>query len=448
MAITQNASADIQSHQLLSALNVLKPQEMAKLFRMNQAGMEGNAYLYTHALGFQEKVAGEDYFHTEKDLSNASLQVDAVVGATSNTYTLQNDSATYQYVRVGDVLLFSDAAKTSAIVTAVDRVAGTFTCTGQGGATLPTTTLDDYVIIKTSAKGSASNVGDPRFTRASKFQSRLQIIKEKVSADGTSLTDETWVPFGTQGYFSMNLSDGELNLLRKIEGMFVHGVDDNTIVDPDSVTGATFNTSKGLIDTAINNGTTIAPPTTMSSFDTTSLSMIANFVSTTTPLYSKVGHNMLLDIENAFIGSSSVLIDSREYLAKATDDKLFIAGQTYGAYVNFKYLNKRFTYQFESDDSWSDPTSYGATGYDYNSTGVVVPIYKSKDGMTGKKLGTIGMRYKDHNGLNRKMMMDSLDGFGTTNGRSINEIDTKSYVWLCHMGNEFMGGHQFVRWES
>jgi hypothetical protein len=438
----QNATRATQS--IASMVDLAKPQELTTFFKTHDAGLESNLFVYAHTLGFETQVGGETYKWTEKNLSHASLTSKNAVSAgapgAAATYTLDGDSATYVYVRVNDLILYPDAARTIGIVTSVTGT--TFTVTPDDTTSLPAVSAGDTLIISSRAYGAASTVGDAAMTKFTKYSNRLQIIKEKVSTSASALAEETWVDFGPKGVYSVQLLDGELRQMRAIHGALMHGKETSTISDVNSVTGAKRGTTQGLVDAAITNGSTLAAPTNITSFDTISNANMANFVATSTPIYSLLGFKAYTNIENAFFGSSSVLVDSPNFLSKASDSKLFNASESYGAYMNFKYLNKKYTYMFETNEAWSDPTAYGAYGYD--EKGLMIPIRKVKDGMSGEKFGTIGMRYKSQNGLNRKFMIDSMDGFGSINGKAINETDLTSTVWLSHIGAHHMGSEQYV----
>jgi len=445
-----NSSATTQSNSIMSSID-MKPQHLLQLFKMNNLGMDSRGFLYSHMLGFSKEVAGTTYYHTEKDPSTAPLEYTSFTTASQVcVYTLKSPSTTYFYARVHDVVV--DKNGVQGFVTAVDSSAGTVTVTYPAGVTAPTASTDDGIlIISTRSFGENSLVGDAAFTRSSQYSNVTQIIKDKVAVTGTSFTDATWINFGPKGYYSMQLVDGELRMYRHIENMFMHGQVAGTtpVTDPTTATtGAKMVTSQGLVDVATTRGTTLsAVPSTMADWDVIGQNNLANYIKTTTPIWTNMGAASADDIDELFYGTSSALENHQSFLAKATDNSLFKASEAYGVYVNFKYLNKRYTYQFETNDAWSDQAGYGADGFGYSNKGVMVPINKVKDGMSGKMFGTMGTRYKSKNGLNRKFMVDTMNGFGSSNGGvSINEFDAKSNVWLADMGAQFMGGHQYSIW--
>ena len=447
----QTASAQVLTENVLSSID-MKPQHLLQLFKMNQSGLESRAFIYSHMLGFSKEVAGTTYYHTEKDLSNASLSYTAITTTGQvSVYELAGDSATYFYARVNDII--KDKNGLQGFVTAVDSTAGTVTVQYPAGITAPTTTTDDgIVIISARSHGEGSSVGDAALSRASRYENRTQIIKEKVSQTSTAGTNETWVNYGPKGYYSMQLWDGETRMYRHLENMFMHGevvASGAEIADPNSASGAKMYTTDGLLSVAAKNGTTLSGiPTSLADFDTIGNNNLANFVKTTTPIWTNAGATALNTIDTIFYGTSSELQNNQSFLKNATDSSLFKASEAYGAYANFKYLNKRYTYMFETNEAWSDPTGYGAEGFGYQSKGVMVPINKVKDGMSGKKFGTMGTRYKNKYGLNRKFMMGDLNGFGSVNGKFVNEVDLQSTMWLSDTGAQFMGSHQYTIWQN
>lgn len=448
--IKLTASASKQSQSIMSALD-MKPQHMLKLFKGYGVGMESSAFMYSHMLGFSERVGGTTYYHTEKDASTAPLEYTAIdtTGQVS-VYTLKGASSTYFYARVHDVV--SDKDENHGFVTAVDPLgasgAGTVTVTYPTGVTAPTTTTDDgVVIISTRSFGEDSDVGTPALSRSSQYENHTQIIKDKVSTTSTAFTDETWVNYGDQGFYSIQLIDGESRMHRHIENMFMHGKHYDSVADPTSQVGGNMVTSQGLLDVAETRGTTLsAAPASIADWDLVSSNNLANGIKPSIPIWTYAGADSLDTIDQIFYGTSSELQNSQSFLKSATDNSLFKTTEAYGVYMNFKYLNKRYTYMFETNESWSDIAGYNAEGFGYSNKGIMVPIYKSKDGMTGKKFGTIGTRYKSLNGLNRRMIADNHNGFGSTNGASINEFDSKSTMWLSDIGAQFMGGYQYTTW--
>ena len=451
MAITASGGGAkaTASATIMSSID-MKPQHLLELFRMNESGLESRGYLYSHMLGFTKEVAGVTYYHTEKDLSNASLAYTSFTTASQVcVYTLTGDSSTYFYARENDII--TDINGVQGFVTATSSSAKTVTVTYPAGTTAPTASSDDGIlIIKGRSFGKGASVGDAASSRSTRYSNHTQIIKEKVAATSTDATNESWVNYGDKGFYSNQLWDGELRMYRHIENMFMHGelvTSGAEIADPNSSNGGKMFTSDGLLSVAGTNGTTLsAVPSAIGDFDTIGNNNLANFIKTTTPLWTNAGAKALNTIDGIFYGTSSALQNNQSFLKNATDNKLFKASEAYGAFVNFKYLNKRYTYMFETNESWSDPTGYGADGFNYDNKGVIVPIIKVKDGMTGNKFGTMGTRYKNKYGLNRKFMMDNLNGFGSVNGKSVNEVDLKSTVWLADIGNQFMGSHQYTIW--
>lgn len=442
----QNASAGILTSSIASGLDILKPEEYLRLIKVNNAGLESKAFMFTHTLGFSAPTGRSNYSHTEKGLSNAILQVQAhAIGVISTpvTYTLTGDAATYVYVRVNDMVMFTNHVR--GVVTAVDYTAKTFTVTPATGVTLPQVIVgtNDFILVYSRGFGESSTIGEPASTLTYKLSGQTQLIKEKVSTTGTALSDMTWVDFGAKGFYSVQLLDGEMKVLRWLEGSFLHGKQDNTITDPNSTKAGKVLQSQGLLDAATAGVSALNPPTTYSDFDSLSEALISTYVSSTTPIYSMLGLKAYQGIQALFFGTGD-LKDSQNFLTNASDDKLFKASETYGAFANFKYFNSLYTYMFELNQMWSDPTSYGAEGFNFNETALFVPIYKVKDGMTGKTFGTMGTRYKEANGLNRKFMIGTNSGFGSSNGATIGELDNTSTYWLAEIGNQFMGTHQYI----
>ena len=94
----------------------------------------------------------------------------------------------------------------------------------------------------------------------------------------------------------------------------------------------------------------------------------------------------------------------------------------------------------------SNPTLYGAVGYEGPKLGVFMPINKKKDPVSGNMVESIGVRYKGLGKYNRRMEVWQVGGAGE--GLKVTDIDSRNTYQRCHIGAHFRGGNQFVLMET
>jgi hypothetical protein len=102
-------------------------------------------------------------------------------------------------------------------------------------------------------------------------------------------------------------------------------------------------------------------------------------------------------------------------------------------------------YGFKRFPSFSNAKTYGASGYDYSSQGMFIPLGMNKaldSNGRSEKLPTIGMRYKQLGSYNRFTEVWDVSGAG--NGRKVTQNDSKNLYLRGHIGSHNMVGNQMI----
>lgn len=440
------------SHNIISALDsdALEPDTLRKLY--TPYGNEWKTHLRLKLLGFETPVTNEDYSHHEKDKTHVALDVlttdAAALGAgVSRVIELTGAVSDPFYGRVKDGIMFGPD-KVVGVIMSVDKPNRTITVAPQDSSLIiPTVVAGDKLVIYTGISGEGSASVDPAFTRTRKYTNTTQIIDEKVATTGTSLTDATWFEIGGEssgkGMYTDAIAGGEYRMMVKHDGMFWHGVKGGDNVDPTSQAdvGGKMRTSDGLLNTITNYGNSIAGFHTgfaLADFDEIGQNILDNYGDTAVPIWTGMGYELQKSVETALRTEFGATND-QEYLEKTVNDMLYKPNNSYGAYVNFTYYQRmNFTYMFETLENWSNTETYG--NFDFPYEGVAVPLYKSKDQVSGEMFGTIGCRYKALGQYNRKFMTTELVGFGSNKAGEtvVSEVDVRNTMWKAHLGNQFM----------
>jgi len=464
-----NAIAKITDYDLISTLDLDIPQyAMNEIFLKH--GMQGIAYLMVRSLGFETPVKNDTYGHFEKDESHDNLKVHANVGdpgaGNDIVFVLDADSLDTDnnyYVREFDVIMFNNEVTgwvTDITVTAgglgggVDSVAVTVRPNLETD-NIDALTADEEVIITSGAFSEGSGMPNEVSTGTEKYTNDAQIIKEAIGATGTALVTETYIAQWNkakefQGFYSPAYFDLDYRMLTKIDGMFWWGKRTDTTGSraKDAATNRNIKTSEGLVPAIRRKGNTntyTAGAFSVTKFDTYDRILTREYVPSNVPVWCPWGLYLYQEMENTlktYFNDTNI-----SYVQNEVNDKLFKKNASLGASVNFKYLQKsNRTYMFTKNDGWSNPKTYGTTGYDMERMGVIIPIWKRKDPKSKNDIPSIGVRYRSMGAYNRRMITSTLSGIGASYGgrQPVNTIDKTNTYQFAHMGNEFFGLNQFI----
>jgi hypothetical protein len=106
-----------------------------------------------------------------------------------------------------------------------------------------------------------------------------------------------------------------------------------------------------------------------------------------------------------------------------------------------------FTHIFQVIDSFSNPQTFGASGYEYNKWGISFPI-SNVPTMNSKKekvtIPNISLRYRARDGYNRRREMWTNGAAGGNNAKYQGQHDLSNSYWRGHVGLEMLKANQTV----
>jgi len=443
---------------VISTFDIDKPEVYAKLIRAR--GNQGLTYFeLTKALGFVTPVAQTTYSHYEEDWIHEvfhNLNNESAPGAGNPiTITLSPsdlDASNRFYPRKNDVVMFPN--EVTGVITIVDVT----TPTAPILTIYPQDATDDIgavsagteLIIFSGQFSEGSGQPDGAFTGTFKYENDTQIIKEKMTATGTEMTNQKWFTQmsdgkGIQSYYLKGQMDTDYRMALKMDGALLFSKRTTTsIIDPE--TNRALKSTEGLVPYIDRVGHTknyTAGSFSVSKFDEAVKVLDKEFA----PSYicALNGIDLDIDIENALVDyfSSSDVV----YAKKAAADTMFGRNADMEAAVGFKYLVKGGrTFAFKRMQSFSHPKVYGASGYDISGLGVLLPMTKKKDKMTMNELPTFGSRYKQLGKYNRMMEVWNISGAGPF--QKVIEQDLHNYNMRCDIGFHGMAGNQMILWRK
>jgi hypothetical protein len=454
----------------VSNLDLHEPQILRTLFA--PYGDQGaSEYLMIRSFGFETPVAGDTYGHFEEDMYHSTFMqqtgtnVVAGVAGVEMTLTLDTtkiDADGNYYVRVHDVITMTN--ETQAWVRSITETPGGGFGAGllvevivkplDNAKNIPAITGGDELGITSGLFSEGSGMPEPAAAGTTYYDNDCQIIKEAIGVTGTELTSESRIAqYNSAGQFQGWYRNGQAGLdyrmLLKINGMFLLGerVDNTGSRAVDPVTSRPYKGSEGLIPFLRRKGnidTYTVGAYSVTDFDNYGLTLERNFVSSSTPNWMGMGSSLNIEVENElkdYFDDTSI-----NYARQAVNDRLFNGSESMAASVNFKYFTKNLrTYMMSNLTGFSNPVTFGITGYTFNKMGFIIPIEKRKDPKSNNDVPSIGMRYRAMGSLNRRMITATLSGIGASIGQPpVNTIDSANTYALTHMGNEFFGGNRFI----
>lgn len=457
-----NAVSHITDSTFVSNLDLHKPQILNKMFLSK--GNQGIGYLTIRSLGFETPVEGDEYSHFEKDEAHDNIKIHGTTGAgaagNSVNVVLHTDSLNAEndyYPRVNDWIMFTN--EVIAWVRTITVVAG-----GLGGGvdevtlelrpndeteSIPAITAGDELIITSCGFSEGSGMPEPAISGTWKYTNNAQILKEAIGATGTELVNETWIPTYNsagkfQGYYRTGQWDLDFRMLTKIDGMFWFGkkITNTAGRANDLTTGYPLKGSEGFIPALRRLGnvnTYTSGSFALTKFDEYDRTLTREYVPTYVPIWTPLGLTLYQEMENLLV--TYFANTNINYARQAINDMLFKKNEALSASINWKYLQKSSrTWLFHKMDGWSNPKTYGTTGYDIEKLGILVPLDKKKDPTTKNDISSIGTRYRAMGAYNRRLIAATLSGIGANGGQiPVHTIDKTNTYQIAHMGNHFMG---------
>ena len=461
-----NAVSQIYDSDLVSTLDLDLPQkQMNKIFLKH--GNQGIAYLLIRSLGFESPVENDTYYHYEKEATHDTITQSTTVGDVTQagagldiTISLDAsnlDSSNRYYPRVGDNVMTNNeivgwirdiTVTAGGLGGGVDLVE--LTCRPNDEADAwGTISSGEEIIIYSGTFSEGSGMPDEAASGTWQYVNDAKIIKENVGATGTQLVTATWIAQYNeagefQGYYSSAYFDLDYRTLTKIDGAFWFDKRISTTagraIDP--ATGYPVKGTEGFVPAIrrLGNINTYTPGSfTVDKFDEYDRTLEREWVDSSIPVWTPMGLYLYQEVENTlkdYFNDTNIV-----YAKQVTNDMLFKSDESLGASVNFKYLQKSGrTYLFHKLSGFSNQKTYGATGFDMQRMGFIVPLEKRKDPKSGNDIPTIGMRHRSMGKYNRKFIVAKIAGVGASgDSQPITTIDKTNTYMFTHCGTEFYG---------
>ena len=462
---TPAAVERITDQTFVSTLDLHEEQILDKMYQ--RYGDQGQSYMFLRALGFETPVAGDNYGHFEEDYYHEVIKQKAATASSALgagtaqgiRLTLDNsyvDTAGNYYPRVGDKVMFTTGE--TGWIDSIDDSASpdvTVDIYSDDGGAITALSGGETAIIYSGVHPEGSGMPDPASGKVIYYDNDLQIIKEAIGITGSELANESRISLYNkagefQGYYRKNQKELDYRHLLKIDGAFLFGQRiTSTKVPSYNETGDTYMNkgTQGLYYYMEDNAHTNTY--TAGSWDITKIDeydrlLEAEFISKKTPLWMPMGLNLYQEVKNDLV--DELANTNVQFARQAVNDMLFKGNESMGATFNFQYLQTVRTYMLDLLGGFSNPKLYGATGFDFPKYGMVIPLDQRSDPRTGRKIPTIGMRYKAWGAYNRRFKMDTIAGIGSTlqGEKALNTIDKRRTYQMCHMGTEFFGGNRMI----
>lgn len=330
---------------------------------------------------------------------------------------------------------------------------------------IPALPAGTEISILSHAKGAGTDQPDPSHMSYLEREFNLQTIAETITADGTTITDETWAKKFDDGQQVMNIwnpefARAELLMDQYTDGMaFLGQINSNSITQTannmnsqssSAGIGNSIETSKGLF--TWNRELGAENEYTDGSWALTDLDDIEDHMRSqginTGTIMHLVGSRLKREIDVA----------AQAKIASVTGGELFtgVVNQYFGGSkslslsLGFDVIkNTSYTHVFQVIDTFDNPWFMGAGGYNTSDRGLSFPISTVQvmdENRTKVMLPNISMRYKQLNGYSRRreMWLNGAAGKGMYLDRYIGQTDDLSAYWRSHCGLEALQMNQTV----
>lgn len=314
--------------------------------------------------------------------------------------------------------------------------------------------IEAGTLISITNGAFADGTGQPNGTRVgtTKRTFYTQIFKETVEATGGQLALEKWYKITDNGknidkWYTPGIGRAEYLMALKMDGAFTWGVNADQLASPaddPNMASETIYTTKGYIPWIKELGETID---ISAGFDTTDLDDAAEYFRG----QAVTGGNILTlagtKFHTSFSNEMKDFIDNNGTDYLTTVKTMFKGDGDLAAAFDFHAVKKAgFTFVLADQPQWSDPKTFGNTGYNMNENAVMIPLSTFKDPKSGKMLQNIGTRYRAKGDYSRRFEMWTVAGAG--GGTYVHDVDKRSMYIRAEVGLEMYKGNQCIFMEA
>ena len=333
--------------------------------------------------------------------------------------------------------------------------------------TLPVLNAGTELSILSHAKAAGTDQPDPSRMNYIDRDYRLQIIAETISADGTTITDQTWAKRFDDGSKVMNIWNPEFARVELLMDQYTDGMAFLGRINNNSITqtanninsqtstngiGNTIHTSQGLFTWNRSVGGEVQY--TDGSWALTDLDEVEDYMRSqginTATVMHLVGASLKRQIDAAAQGKINSA--SGGELQLGVVNQYFGGSKSLSLSLGFDVIkNTSFTHVFQVIDTFDNPWFMGAGGYNMTERGIAFPISDVPaldETRTKIMLPNISLRYKQLNNYSRRreMWLNGAAGRGMYLTDYIGQTDNLNAYWRSHIGLEALQMNQTVRY--
>jgi len=443
---------------IVSPLGVYKPQKMNELFlKYGKQGYEW--FMILQSLGVKKPVANSSFSHFEDRDIHQSFQVlagvaapgaglvqeltldtNSVTAVTNTFYPQVNMGVMYPNGAIGHITTIDVSVPTAPVLSIYPR---------NVLVDLPAVSTDDYLVLIDNAHGEGTDQPASQFSGYDEITNYTQIFKKSMTSTGSELTTEPWFIKDSSGRSMKVISDkGLLDMDYRMAHdmsyalMFSVPTTNTSITDTDfDGNSVPITTTHGFWPAAETYGTihnyTPGAFSITDDFDEIARIQAEEYIFGGYSLFM-AGLRLYQDVEN-----SAVDFTKEAHDFTSVSSSLFGGDAGLALSVGFKTIKKSgITYLVKPLYALSDKNTLGASGYDYDKKGILFPLNELKDKKNGEMISSIGMRYKEYNGISRMMKYwyEGSEGLVTpTDG-----WDNKRTNCRSEIGAQWMGANRFV----
>jgi len=432
------AFAGVHSQAILTDYDLYSPQELTVLFERH--GYKPGFAMMLDVFGFSKPGNGDHVGHWEADWKIDNITVGSIITESEGpgtaivieldatnmiASTIGGTTVRGSYPVEGDQIYLPNGDKafvdSKNISTNPHRL--TLKPTRQTVDLATSIVEGGTYFISDNAHPEGSGQPQGRISRVIKYKNTYQIIKERVSATGSEMTNKAYFEpvEGREGSFYLK-SQQDTNYRFEVakDGALIFGQQIDNITK--NVDGLGYSVpvqgTQGLLDFGQKNGYT-------DEFDSSNYTI--EDYDDIGRIYTKEriprkdimgihGYEHFLLVENAaveFVQNTMVDFTVKKYFGIDKMEDYNLDASDFALNIGFNFIKKGgYSYVHKSCDAFNDPNYAGTAGYDFPFLAIYMPLGKTKDQQTNTEIPSVGYHYKSLNGYNRKAELWNTGGAG------------------------------------
>jgi hypothetical protein len=449
-----SAVSSIYTEKIMSMHDVFKPQHIPEL--MSRYGEQYMPmFQFFRSMGREYPVAADEWYGHEENWYHRTITVKNLVNAGANGATVNitlavadHDSDGNSYPRVNDIVTIpgtwvqaqitvKNVANPAAHVLTLKPLLTT--------QNIPELAANTVLAITNGAHGAGTGQPAGTVVGTTKRTFGAQIVKETIGAQGSQLVTERWYTIlddnrSVKGYYSPGYSRGDYLMALKMDGAFTWGVNADNITETAS-DGSTVKvkTTRGVFPWVTALGKTFeygAGNMSIDDLDAVGLYLKSQGV-TSGIVLMLAGAKLLNDIDKA----GKDYIDHTGADLTKVENTLWKGNREISISLNIKTITKGgITFMFKPMDVWSNPVSFGASGYNLDQYGLIIPMAKVKDPVDKVMLDNIACRYRAKDAYSRRFETWRVAGAG--GGNYVTDVDAERTYFRAHVGLQMLKVNQ------